>query len=837
MTVDKETGGKKAPGGPRNKGIPRPDPVAAKPGNHLWAQFARRMWDELYDHGRAEDRLGSNELAIKAKVAPSLVSGFFNGKKNISWEVCRALVVALGGDEGVWKPRWAETEQRYRLGVRLGEFAPLPGAGEEDAHAAIFDRAVADWTVRRHLPYHRARRLTVTAITVAGGIGGLTLYAFLLRRLRYGRFADAGLTLAALAGWFWWRARKSNTNERRRRGMLKKILSRAETIATWAETGLYLPPTFTVPSRQPSSAGRKARADEETFDGTVRSLYQRAGEDLVLLAEAGLGKTTQLAKLTIALVEEALREREGDPANKAIPVLLNLSGYRGEPLEEWLAAAIHQTYDVDKASVRVWLQDDLLTPLLDGLDQVPGIHRQECASQIWRFRQRCTGIAVGCRSRDYRLARTIKATLSAEIAAPNDDQVQAYLATNFDALSDVREALEADRSLWKLLRSPLMLNIIYHTYADQPVKQPKGWSVKEVFQRGSDQQRRGRIFDAYLRRMLKYRPACYTPRQTVCWLTWLARTLTRQGDEILHVEYLQPEVLTEIADQRKVHNIIIPARILLGIGMSFLWLFIGRLPVSGLLASLIILAGTAGPIMDARRKGAAQTPEISPVDRLDWPLSPHYLIRAAWIAAIAFTAALWFTWSYVGWQLRLVAGCGVGLSAAYLTIVGEPGASERPLVPNRPIRRSGMHAFITQTFWTFVVVTSALVSAPILRIEIGKSAITVFVVMIGIGAGAGILPATVMSYGGGAFLRHWTLRWLLYRSGDAPLRYVRFLHDAEERILLRRLGSGFTFPHRLLQEHMNIRPEVLLERLGLDSESERRAPKAHSQAKEDMSLN
>jgi hypothetical protein len=49
------------------------------------------------------------------------------------------------------------------------------------------------------------------------------------------------------------------------------------------------------------------------------------------------------------------------------------------------------------------------------------------------------------------------------------------------------------------------------------------------------------------------------------------------------------------------------------------------------------------------------------------------------------------------------------------------------------------------------------------------------------------------------------------------LRYVRFLHDAEGRVLLRRTGSGFAFPHRMLQEHLSTTPEKLVRRLDLDA--------------------
>jgi hypothetical protein len=39
------------------------------------------------------------------------------------------------------------------------------------------------------------------------------------------------------------------------------------------------------------------------------------------------------------------------------------------------------------------------------------------------------------------------------------------------------------------------------------------------------------------------------------------------------------------------------------------------------------------------------------------------------------------------------------------------------------------------------------------------------------------------------------------------------MHDAEQRILLRRVGSGFAFPHRRLLEHLDTQPEDLVQRL------------------------
>jgi hypothetical protein len=55
--------------------------------------------------------------------------------------------------------------------------------------------------------------------------------------------------------------------------------------------------------------------------------------------------------------------------------------------------------------------------------------------------------------------------------------------------------------------------------------------------------------------------------------------------------------------------------------------------------------------------------------------------------------------------------------------------------------------------------------------------------------------------GGKACLQHATLRWLLWRSGAVPWNYVRFLNSAAELSLLRKVGGGYTFVHRLLLEH------------------------------------
>jgi hypothetical protein len=55
--------------------------------------------------------------------------------------------------------------------------------------------------------------------------------------------------------------------------------------------------------------------------------------------------------------------------------------------------------------------------------------------------------------------------------------------------------------------------------------------------------------------------------------------------------------------------------------------------------------------------------------------------------------------------------------------------------------------------------------------------------------------------GGLASFQHSVLRFLLWRTGSVPWHYVPFLDYAAERILLRKVGGGYIFIHRLLLEY------------------------------------
>jgi hypothetical protein len=58
-----------------------------------------------------------------------------------------------------------------------------------------------------------------------------------------------------------------------------------------------------------------------------------------------------------------------------------------------------------------------------------------------------------------------------------------------------------------------------------------------------------------------------------------------------------------------------------------------------------------------------------------------------------------------------------------------------------------------------------------------------------------------LRHGGEACLKHLVLRLWLIRNGSTPWNYVGFLDYAAERILLRKVGGGYVFLHRILMDY------------------------------------
>jgi predicted NACHT family NTPase len=58
-----------------------------------------------------------------------------------------------------------------------------------------------------------------------------------------------------------------------------------------------------------------------------------------------------------------------------------------------------------------------------------------------------------------------------------------------------------------------------------------------------------------------------------------------------------------------------------------------------------------------------------------------------------------------------------------------------------------------------------------------------------------------LKYGGAACIQHFALRLTLHKKGRSPWNYEKFLDFASDHLLMKKVGGGYVFFHRMLLEH------------------------------------
>ncbi|CAD5981136.1 hypothetical protein PCC9214_04754 [Planktothrix tepida] len=70
------------------------------------------------------------------------------------------------------------------------------------------------------------------------------------------------------------------------------------------------------------------------------------------------------------------------------------------------------------------------------------------------------------------------------------------------------------------------------------------------------------------------------------------------------------------------------------------------------------------------------------------------------------------------------------------------------------------------------------------------------------GMGLGLLFAILLEKSGlKEKIEQFAIRWVLWKDGNIPWNYQRFLKDCSRKLLLQKIGDRYRFIHRLLQEH------------------------------------
>ena len=531
---------------------------------------------------------------------------------------------------------------------------------------------------------------------------------------------------------------------------------------------------------------------------TIDDVFAAAGRVLLVLGEPGAGKTTML----LQLVSHLLAQAEAD-ASCPMPAVFALSAYTGNrPLADWLIDQLANNYETPRRLAAQWIDAGQFVPLLDGLDEVDPALRPACAEAINAFRQQHPGLAllVTARSRDYQTLATRLHMDRAIVLQPlTPEQIDTYLSRRGPRLAGLRDSLAADETLRELAQTPLMLSIMTLAYRRMP----------EGAEGMRDHLSRDKLFEVYAERMARYRgqDMRFSPSNTIAWLTWLARQLTREGKPTFFLEDMQPGWLAA-GDRRRFGRttrlLVLSVLAATPLPAAFLLLLFGRW-WAALALALAGLAAAAVPALTGRFLLRARLPfaRVETVESLDWSWPYAALGLAVGAAGGLGLGALlaWLDrWSATPWA-ALLAAAGGALGAFEAGL--RPGDLRLRMAPGQGIaqsRASGL-AVLGRVLLLGAALLAGALDVAALDGRAAPAAGGPWALWLLSYLGAGF----ALAYGLLAYLQHVWLRRVLHHRGHIAEDYPAFLNQTAERNLLRKVGGGYTYVHALLLQYFSER--------------------------------
>ncbi len=537
----------------------------------------------------------------------------------------------------------------------------------------------------------------------------------------------------------------------------------------------------------------------------IEDVFAAAERVLLVLGEPGAGKTTMLLQLVTHLLAAA----ETDDSCP-IPAVFALSAYRDDrPLSDWLVDQLANNYELPRRLAAQWIDAGRFVPLLDGLDEVDPALRPACAEAINAFRRQHPGVwlLVTARSRDYQTLATRLHMDKAIVLQPlTPEQIDTYLSRRGPRLTGLRESLAADETLRELAQTPLMLSIMTLAYRRMPEPESSG----DGAEMGGRLLTSTQLFDVYAERMARYRSKDmrFAPSDTIAWLTWLAKQLTREGKPTFFLEDMQPSWLA--ADDRprlarSMRLLVFLMLVAAALPATFLAMVFGRWGAAPAVL-LVGLLAAAVPSLTGRFLLRARLPfnRIETVESLTWSWPYGALgLGVGALGGLALGALVgWLDrWSATPWAALLAAGGGA-LGAAEAGL--RPGELRLRMSPGQGVAqslRSGI-TVMTRVMMLAGVLLGLAVSAAMLiagRTIIVAAAPWMVWLLIYLGLGF------ALAFGLLAYLQHARLRRVLHDRGHIAEEYPAFLNQTAERNLLRKVGGGYTFVHALLLQYFGKR--------------------------------
>ena len=525
---------------------------------------------------------------------------------------------------------------------------------------------------------------------------------------------------------------------------------------------------------------------------SIIDIYDRKdiNSRLLILGAPGSGKTTTLLELAKELVKRA----QGD-TEEPIPVLLNLSSWKDDKqsIANWMIDNLKLVYGLRKDIGQQFLSQGALLPLLDGLDELAPSRQSLCVEKLNDFLEAegaLHPLVVSSRTKEYQFYKeNLALNGSIIIQLLNREQIQDFiLRTEGKGFWDY---IENDEQILDIAKAPLFLNILVISYSEISFHK---WQQLE-----SSEQRISYLFEAYITKMFARQNNKPSKNQDKAnkWLGWLGSRLIQENETEFFIEHLQPFWLNT-KKKRLIYGLIggLIGGLIVGLIGGLIVGLIGGL-ILGLIGGLI-----GGLILGLILGLTGET--IKPIESLSFSLINF---RNNLIYGLIYGLILGLIYGLIlGLILGLIYGLILGL--IYGLILGLILGLTGPEIKQRKYSNQGIKQSVKNGIRlsviaiSFSIIISVLIQSIIFQIIIVSNLdfnlelldrlnLTVLGVILILSIWFSALPV----------IQHVSLRLVLWLFGHAPWNYAKFLDYATDRMILQRVGGGYRFIHRLLQEH------------------------------------
>jgi hypothetical protein len=477
-------------------------------------------------------------------------------------------------------------------------------------------------------------------------------------------------------------------------------------------------------------------------------LFDKLGGRLLLVGEAGVGKTTLLLRLALKLLE---REKP------QIPVIIDFASWQfGFPsVQDWLYALLPER-GFSKSITRQLLDENALIPLFDGLDELAEEKRKRCLEAIAEFGKEQNTNYVIC-SGPLGDGQTDKLPLRLQVMVKSltIEQIKKSLSASGSLEANViLHAIHMDPLLREAIKTPVYLNIFQLLFDSL-----ESWSEIGLDSRNLEGRKR-EIVEKFVRKSTSGFTR-FSSTQVRKWLAFLAHRMTIHDLVRFELSDLQYDWSSYKKGQGCMGGCI--SGLVESLLMGLISFFFGFLFVAGLFRNLIgglifgigggliiilvmsFVTGILGTVVIDEMKISTESAKA-----IGWKLKGTIQLLA--ISAINFTLFYGLKFgptSTLGSVLLLFLVFALALIQVLILV--------NLFSKNRPYRK---------------------MARPYQRFN----------------ASMGALRFSI--------LQHFHLRFLLYRKGLLPLRFVKLLKQATSNHLLESDGGSWRFRHRILQDYL-----------------------------------